>query len=62
MQYTIMDDEVDAAPIYRFDSKARQPIVRPCQNHDMCIEWEPTWIESQQKQQTQAKGVPASGS
>ena len=58
----IVDDDVEAAPIYRCDGKAREPIVRPCKNHDLHIEWEPTWTESQQKQQTQANGVPASRS
>ena len=51
MQYTIVDDNVEAAPIYRCNSKAEQPIVRPCKNHDLDIEWEPTWTEIQQKQQ-----------
>ena len=35
MQYTNVDDNVEAAPIYRCDSKARQPIVRPCGNDDL---------------------------
>ena len=55
-----MDDNVEAAPIYRCNSKAGQPIVRPHENHDLCIEWEPTWTESQQKQQIQSTAVPAS--
>ena len=46
MQYTIVDDDVEAAPIYRCNGKARQPIVRPHKNHDLHIEWEPTWMES----------------
>ena len=54
--YTIVDDNVEATPIYRCDSKAGQPIVGP---H---IEWEPTWMESQQKQYMQSKAFPASGS
>ena len=29
MWYTIVDDNIEAAPIYRCDSKAGQPIVRP---------------------------------
>ena len=58
MWYTIMDDNVEAAPIYRCDGKARQPIVRPHENHDLCIEWEPTQTESWQKQQIQSKAVP----
>ena len=32
MHYTIMDDNVEAVPIYGFDGKAGQPIVRPCEN------------------------------
>ena len=46
MKYTIVDDNVEVAPIYRCDGKAGQPIVRPCENHDLCIEQEPTWMES----------------
>ena len=46
MQYTIVDDNVEAAPIYRCDGKAGQPIVRPHENHDLHIEWEPTQMES----------------
>ena len=62
MQYTIVDDNVEAAPIYRCDGKAGQPIVRPCKNHDLCIEWGPTQTERQQKQQTLSRAVPASRS
>ena len=57
-----MNDNVEAAPIYICDGKAGQPIVRPHKNHDLHIEWEPTWMESQQKQQIQSRPVPASGS
>ena len=32
IQYTIVDDNVEAAPIYRCDGKATQP-TRPCKNH-----------------------------
>ena len=46
MQYTTVDDNVEAAPIYRCDSKAGHPIVRPHENHDLHIEWEPTQMES----------------
>ena len=60
--YTIVDDNVEAAPIYRCDDKAGQAIVRPHENHVLHMEWEPTWMESWQKQQTQSKAVPASGS
>ena len=45
MQYTIVDDNVEAAPIYRCVHKAGQPIVRPHENHIMHVEWEPTWME-----------------
>ena len=37
MQYTIVDDDVEVAPIYRCDSKAQQP-TRPCENHGLCME------------------------
>ena len=53
MQHSILDDNVEAAPIYRCDSKAGQFIIRPHENHDLCMKWEPTWMESQQKQQTE---------
>ena len=36
--------------------------MRPHKNHCLCMKWEPTWIESQQKQQAQSKAVPTSGS
>ena len=62
MQYIIVDDNIEAAPIYRCDGKAGQPIVRPWENHDLNMEWEPTWMESQQKQQIQSKAVPTSES
>ena len=61
MQYTIVDDDVEAAPIYRFDSKALQP-TRPCENHGLAIECLPTWTESQCKQQLKPLVVPAIGS
>ena len=38
IRYTIEDDNVEAAPIYRCNGKAGQPTVRPCKNHDLCIE------------------------
>ena len=62
MQYTIVDDDVEAAPIYKCNGKAGQPIIRPHENHDLCMKQEPTWMESLQKQQTQSKAVPTSGS
>ena len=46
MQYTIVDDDVEAAPINRSDGKARQPVIRPHENHDLFMKWEPTWMES----------------
>ena len=52
--YTIVDDNVEAAPIWRCDCKAGQSIVRPCEIHDLHMEWEPTWMESQQKQWIQS--------
>ena len=51
MQYTIVDGDVEAAPIYRCDGKAPQP-ARPCENHGLCIEHIPTWTESQCKMQS----------
>ena len=62
MQHTVVDDNVEAAPIYRCDGKAGQPIVRPQKNHDLHIEWEPTQTESQQKQKISSRAVPTSGS
>ena len=61
MQYTIVDNEVEAAPIYNCNGKAPQPI-RPHKNHGLCIEHIPTWMESQCKQQMQSLVVPAQGS
>ena len=61
-QHTIVDDDVEAAPIYRSNSKAGQPILRPHKNHDLYMKQEPTQMESWQKQQIQSKAVPKSGS
>ena len=58
MWYTIVDDDVEAAPIYRCNSKAKQP-TRPCKNHDLHMKWEPTQTANWQKQQTQSSVVPA---
>ena len=55
MWYTIVDDYVEAAPIYRCDGKAKQP-TGPHENHDLQMEQEPTLMESQQKQQSQSLG------
>ena len=57
-----MDEDVEAAPTYRGDGKAGQPVIRSLGNHDLYVKWEPTWIESQQKQQAPSKAVPKSGS
>ena len=61
-QHTIVDYDVEAATLYRCDGKAGQPIIRPYKNHDLCMKWEPTWTESQQKEQAQSKAVPTCGS
>ena len=61
MQYTIVDDDVEVAPIYRCDGKAQQP-TRPHENHGMCMQSIPTWTESGYKQQMQSLVVPAQGS
>ena len=45
MQYTIVDDDVEEAPIYRCDGKAPQP-TRPHENHGLCMEQVPTQMES----------------
>ena len=60
MQYTIVVDDVEAAPIYRCDGKA-QPPTRPRKNHGLHIEHIPTWMESWYKQQMQSWVVPAQG-
>ena len=45
MQYTIVDDNVEVAPIYTYDGKEPQP-TRPHENHGLAIECLPTWPES----------------
>ena len=45
MQYTIVDDNVEEAPIYRHNGKESQP-TRPHKNHGLAIECLPTWPES----------------
>ena len=45
MQYTIVDDDVEAAPIYRCNGKTSQ-LIRPCKNHGLHMECIPTWMES----------------
>ena len=60
MQYTFVDDDVEAAPIYKCNVKTSQPI-RPHENHGLHMEHIPTWMESQCKQQMQSLVVPAQG-
>ena len=61
MQYTIVDDNVEVAPIYRCDGKATQP-TRPRENHGLAIECLPTWTESHSKPQSKSFAVPFQGS
>ena len=61
MQYTIVDGNVEVAPIYRCDGKVPQP-TRPCENHGLAIEHLPTWTESRCKQQSKSFAVPVLGS
>ena len=55
--YTIVDDGVEEAPIYRSDGKVLPP-TRPCENHGLAIEHLPTWMESRCKQQSKSLVVP----
>ena len=55
--YTIVDDDVEAAPIYRCDGKVLSP-TRPHKNHGLAIECLPTWMESWCKQQSKSLVVP----
>ena len=61
MQYTIVDDNVEVAPIYRCDGKAAQP-TRHCKNHGLAIEHLPTQTESHSKLQSKSFAVPIQGS
>ena len=61
MQYTIVDDNVEEAPIYRCEGKAPKP-TRPRKNHGLAIEHLSTWSESCQKLQVKSFAVPAQGS
>ena len=61
MQFTIVDDDVEVAPIYRCDGKDPQP-TRPRENHGLPIEHLHTWTESQCKQQLKSLVVPVQGS
>ena len=61
MQYTIVDDNVEVAPIYRCKGKATKP-TRPHENHGLAIERLPTESESHQKLQSKSFAVPTQGS
>ena len=45
MQYTIVNDDVVAAPIYIWNGNAQQP-TRPHESHGLCMEHIPTWMQS----------------
>ena len=61
MRYTIVDDNVEVAPIYRCNGKATQP-TRPHENQGLAIEHSPTWTESRGKLQSKSFAVPIQGS
>ena len=61
MQYAIVDDNVEDAPIYRCEGKALKP-TRPRENHGLAMEHVPTRSESRQKPQLKSSAVPAHGS
>ena len=61
MQYTIVDDDIEVAPIYRHDGKALPP-TRPHENHSLAMDHLPTWMESRCKQQSKSLVVPIHGS
>ena len=61
MQYTIVDDNVEVAPIYRCNGKTPQP-TRPHENHGLAIDHLPTQTESRCKQQSKSFAVPIQGS
>ena len=61
MQYAIVDDNVEDAPVYRCTGKALTP-TRPCENHGLAIERVPTWLESYQKPQSKSFAIPTHGS
>ena len=56
MQYIIVDDDVEVAPIYRCNGKVLPPTI-PHENHGLAIECLPTWMESQCKQQSKSLAV-----
>ena len=60
-QYTIVDDNVEVAPIYRCNGKAANPTRLP-KNHGLAIEHLPTWTESCGKLQLKSFAIPIQGS
>ena len=61
MHYTIVDDNVEDAPIYRCEGKAPKP-TRPHKNHGLAMEHVPTQSESHQKPRSKSFAVPTQGS
>ena len=61
MQYTIVDDNVEEALIYRCAGKAAKP-TRPHENHGLAIQHLPTWLESHHKLESKSFAVPTQGS
>ena len=61
MQYTIVDDNVEVASVYRCDGKVTKP-TRPHENHGLAIEHLPTRTESHGKLQSKSFAVPIQGS
>ena len=61
MWYTIVDNDVETAPIYRCDGKVLQP-TRPHENHGLAIDHLPTQTKSWCKQQLKSLVAPAQGS
>ena len=59
--YTIVNDNVEVAPIYRCNGKATLP-TRPRENHGLAIECLPTQLESRNKPQLKSFAVPIQGS
>ena len=61
MWYTIVDDNVEVAPIYRCNGKATKPTI-PHENHGLAIELLPTQLGSCHKLQSKSFAVPTQGS
>ena len=58
--HAILADDVEVALTYRGSGIVEKP-VRPCKNHDLCMEWEATRPESHCKQPVLSKAVPLAG-